>query len=67
MKRLTLLLAAIMLLAAPTVANAETADEKHSKVIRVLLQQNKRIRELERKVAGMQKQITILHAKKADK
>lgn len=26
-----------------------------------------RIEELERKVAGMQKQITILHAKKADK
>jgi hypothetical protein len=29
--------------------------------------QNYKIAELERKVAGMQKQITILHGKKADK
>ena len=34
---------------------------------KVSLNHTERIRELERKVAGMQKQITILHAKKADK
>ena len=31
------------------------------------VEQDKKIAELERKVAGMQKQITILHAKKANK
>lgn len=40
----------------------EREDLRGDKTLKALLNANKRIQELERKVAGMQKQITILHA-----
>ena len=40
----------------------EREDVRGDKTLKALLNANKRIQELERKVAGMQKQITILHA-----
>lgn len=43
-------------------------DEKRlDSLERECLKQREQVTELERKVAGMQKQITILHSKKADK
>lgn len=44
-----------------------TISEALSVTFKEIGKSNVRITELERKVAGMQKQITILHAKKADK
>lgn len=69
------LLIALLLTAAPAFAQGETEAANDLAQARTVLAREVLIRrktearltELERKVAGMQKQITILHAKKADK
>lgn len=81
MKKL-IAISALILMAAPVMAEdtkpvvltptalydkIEKLEQKHSKVLKVLLNQNKRIKELERKMAGVQKRITILYSQQADK